>query len=74
MNFDKLRGKIAERNITYAKCADAINTSTTTFSKKMNQQGEFSVSDINQLANFLELSQQEKLDIFLSTNLHTMQE
>ena len=74
MNFDKLRGKMAEKNKTYSACAKAIGTSTTTFSKKMNRQGQFSVTDINLLSIFLDMSEQEKLDIFLHSNVHAMQE
>ena len=74
MNIDKLRGKMAEKNKTFGECAKALNTSATTFSKKMNKQGEFSVTDINLLAVFLEMNQSEKLEIFLQQDLHSVQE
>ncbi|MDO5293354.1 MAG: DUF739 family protein [bacterium] len=66
MNFNKLKGKIVERQLTYQQCADAIEISTASFSNKMNGSKRFWYDEISKLSDLLDLSNDEKIDIFLS--------
>lgn len=64
MNLKKLKGKITEQETSYAKCADKIGVSVTTFSDKMNGKRKFYVEEANELSNFLNLSVQDRFEIF----------
>ena len=66
MNLDKLKGKILEKRKIYEECAAALGVTVTTFSNKMNGKGKFYIDEINKLATLLELTNQEKIDIFLN--------
>ncbi len=61
-----LKGKLVEKDKTYAECADALLVSVTTFSDKMNGKSRFNVDEANTLSNYLNLSAEERIDIFLS--------
>ncbi len=65
MNKDKLKGKLVEKKKTYEDCADALGVSITTFSNKMNGKGSLYIEEVNILANFLCLTESEKVEIFL---------
>lgn len=73
MNYQKLKGKLTEEKKSYIECALHIGISTTAFSNKMNMKSVFSVVEANKLANFLNLSQIERIEIFLPNNLHVVQ-
>ena len=66
MNIPKLRGKIKEKNKTYAECAVAIGISTTSFCNKMNGISKFYIDELENLGNFLDMTGAEKSEIFLS--------
>lgn len=66
MNIDKLKGKLVEKKKTYEDCAKAINVSVTTFSNKMNGKGSFYIEEVNNLSDFLEFTNDEKVEIFLT--------
>lgn len=66
MNIDKLKGKLVEKKKTYEDCAKALNVSITTFSNKMNGRGSLYIEEVNTLSNFLELTNTEKIEIFLN--------
>ena len=61
-----LKGKLVEKEKTYAECAKILFISTTAFSDKMNGRSSFRVDEANALSNYLDLSQEERIDIFLS--------
>ena len=65
MNLNKLKGKIVERGKTYQKCADNLEMSIATFSDKMNEKRKFYIDELDRLGNFLEMTDEEKADIFL---------
>ncbi|MDR7856016.1 DUF739 family protein [Tissierella sp.] len=65
MNIDKLKGKLVEKKKTYEDCANALDVSITTFSNKMNGRGSLYIEEVNILSNFLDLTNTEKIDIFL---------
>ena len=64
MNLDKLKGKLLEKRKTYADCAKALGVSITTFSNKLNGRGSLYIDEVNKLSDYLELSKEEKVDIF----------
>lgn len=66
MNIDKLKGKLVEKKRTYEDCAKALDISITTFSNKMNGRGSLYIEEVNKLSNFLELTNTEKVEIFLA--------
>ena len=74
MNTQKLKGLLVEKGKTYEECAKALNMSITSFSNKMNDKTRFDIVEINKLVNYLELNKEEATNIFLSSNLHNMQD
>ena len=66
MNIPKLKGKIKEKDKNYAECASAVGCSITSFSNKMNGISKFYIDELEKLGNFLDMTQAEKNDIFLS--------
>lgn len=66
MDMDKLKGKLKEKRINYISCAERLGTSVTTFNNKINGHSRFYIEEIEKLSTILELTTQEKIDIFLS--------
>jgi len=66
MDMNKLKGKLTEKGKTYKDGAKLLGISTNAFSNKINNKSRFYVDEINKLAEWLELSNQEKIDIFLN--------
>jgi hypothetical protein len=66
MNIPKLKGKIKEKDRTYAECAEAIGLSITTFSNKMNGISKFYIDELESLGNYLDMTGTEKSEIFLT--------
>ncbi len=66
MKLDKLKGKLKERKLTYADVAKALNVSVTTVNSKMNGETRFYAEEIRMLSQLLKLTDEEKIDIFLS--------
>lgn len=64
-NLNVLKGKLREKGKTYADCATAIGISTTSFSEKINGRRNFTVEEANDVSAFLEMTDKEKVDIFL---------
>ena len=65
MNLDKLKGKLVEKKRTYDDCSNFLGIAIATFNNKMNGKSKFYVEEVNKLSEFLELTQSEKVDIFL---------
>lgn len=65
-NLNALKGRLREKEKTYARCAAELGISTTAFSEKMNGKSKFTVEEANSLACFLNLSNREKVEIFLN--------
>lgn len=63
---DILKRKIVEKKTSYKECAKVLNVSITTFSNKMNRITKFTTFEAFLLSEFLKLTQEEKVDIFLS--------
>lgn len=66
MKINKLKGKMREKKVPYKKCADFLGISNTTVNDKINGKTRFYVDEIEQLSILLELTLEEKIDIFLS--------
>lgn len=66
MNTDKLKGKLVEKRKNYNECSKALGITITAFSNKMNGHSKFNIEEVNSLANYLNLTNQEKIDIFLN--------
>ncbi len=66
MNYLRLKGKLIEKELTYKDCATAIGISVTSFSKKVNGSSKFYIEEASLLSKMLELTKDEKIDIFLN--------
>jgi len=66
LNADKLKGKLVEKKKSYSQCAEALSITLTTFSNKMNGSSKFYIDEVRALSNFLKLTNNEKIDIFLN--------
>lgn len=66
VNVDKLKGKLTEKRKTYDECSKAIGVTKNTFNTKMNGPSKFYIEEVNALSKFLELTEMEKVDIFLT--------
>ena len=64
LNLKKLKGKLVEKGKTYNDCATHLGITTNTFNSKINGKTRFYIEEINSLAEFLELTLEEKADIF----------
>ena len=69
-----LKGALTERNKTYRECAAGCGMSLATFNSKINGHKPFTCWEVKRISEFLKLSNQEVVRIFLSQNLHDMQE
>lgn len=65
MNLPKLKGIIREKGKNYAQCADAIGKSITSFNSKINGKTSFGIDELEDLGNFLGMTESEKTEIFL---------
>ena len=72
--MNALKGALTERNKTYKECAKNCGMSITTFNNKINGRLPFTCWEAKQISAFLDLSTPEIVRIFLSQNLHDMQE
>jgi len=62
-----LKGKIVERGITQEELARRIAIDKSTFSRKMKSDGlNFSIGEMHEIADSLELTKDEASKIFLS--------
>lgn len=64
VELDKLKGKIVEKKLTYEKCAIFLGITKVTFVKKINCKTQFTLDEIRKIAQLLELSDDEKVNIF----------
>ena len=66
VNVSKLKGKIVERNTTQEELATIIGIDKSTFYRKMKQNGNFSIKEVNLIVSALNLSKDEAMSIFFS--------
>lgn len=65
-NLNKLKGKLLEKGKTYQDSAGYLGISTNAFNDKINGKRRFYVDEVNKLSILLELTDEEKIDIFLN--------
>ncbi len=65
MDFKRLKDIMLERGKTYADCSKAIGRSMSYFSSRMNGKANFSIVELEELGNYLGMSNFEKQEIFL---------
>lgn len=65
MNLPKLKGIIRERGRNYKQCANAIGKSVASFNSKMNGRVAFTIVECEDLGNYLEMPDNEKIEVFL---------
>ena len=65
MNLPKLKGIIRERGRNYKQCANAIGKSVASFNSKMNGRVAFTIVECEDLGNYLEMPDSEKIEVFL---------
>lgn len=73
MNLPMLKGKLREYGKTYADLACIINKSVTTVTAKMNGKVEFDCAEACLISDWLNLTIEERVLIFLTKNLHGVQ-
>nr|DAP66075.1 MAG TPA: Regulatory protein-modification, helix-turn-helix, transcriptional regulato, DNA [Caudoviricetes sp.] len=66
VDISKLKGKIVERNTTQEELASKIGIDKSTFYRKMKQNGNFSIKEVNLIVSTLNLSKDEAMAIFFS--------
>lgn len=66
MNLPRLRGKIAENNVGQKELAILLKCSRQAVFNKVNGKSPIKVDEAQILSDRLHLTDQEKLDIFLS--------
>ena len=64
VNVAKLKGKIVERDITQEELAKNIGITKSTFYRKMKQNGNFSIKEVNLIVSSLNLTKDEAINIF----------
>lgn len=65
MNLPKLKGIIRERDKNYTQCANSIGKSVTSFNSKINGRVAFTIVELEDLGNYLDMTDSEKIEIFL---------
>lgn len=65
MNLPKLKGIIRERDKNYIQCANSIGKSVASFNSKMNGRVPFTIVELEDLGNYLEMTDREKVEVFL---------
>lgn len=65
-NESKLKAKLVEMGFSYSDCAEQLGISTNTFTSKMKDVKKFSIPQANKLSELLKLTDEEKINIFLS--------
>ena len=61
-----LKSKMALVEKSCSECAEALNISSSAYSRKLNGLNEFTVKQANELSQYLALTIPETIDIFLT--------
>lgn len=71
INTNMLRGKLVEKNIKQEELARELGVDPSTFSRKMASNGDsFTVRQMQQMVEYLRLTDDEATSIFLVKNSH----
>lgn len=66
VNVNKLKGKIAEEDITLNDLASALNMSYDTLNRRMKNGDKFTVKEANGIVEYLGLSTEDAVAIFFA--------
>lgn len=66
VNVKKLRGKIAENDISLNDLASALNMSYDTLNRRMKNGDKFTIKEANCIVNYLSLSAEDAIAIFFA--------
>ena len=66
VNIAKLKGKIVECDTTQEELAKSIGIDKSTFYRKMKQNGNFSIKEVNLIVSSLNLTKDEAVNIFFA--------
>lgn len=67
VNILKLKGRIAENDMTLEEFAEAINIDNSTLWRKMKSNGDnFTIAEANRAVEVLNLSKNDAMDIFFA--------
>lgn len=69
MELKKLKVKLFTKNLTYEDVSRVLKISVPTFSNKINGKNEFTLSEVTKLSLYLNLSKEEKEEIFFNQQL-----
>lgn len=69
MELKKLKVKLFTKNLTYEDVSRVLKISVPTFSNKINGKNEFTLSEVTKLSVYLNLSKEEKEEIFFNQQL-----
>ena len=72
MNFNKLKGKMREKNISQGEMAVFLNISVQTFNAKINNRTQFTLEEAIKMTSILKLD--DPIDIFFTSNVPKMQQ
>lgn len=72
MNFDKLRGIMAEKRITQSALAEYLGLSVKTINAKLNGKVSFTVEEANAIVKFVGI--ENPAEIFFGTSVAGMQQ
>ncbi|MBQ9269719.1 MAG: XRE family transcriptional regulator [Oscillospiraceae bacterium] len=71
VNIEKLRGKMAENSTSGTELAKAIGMDESTFYRKMKAKGlAFTIAQMHNIVDKLNLTDEEAISIFLADNSH----
>lgn len=64
VNANKLRGKIMENGMTIGTVADAIGISASTLGRKIKNQADMTLNEVEMLCSVLDIPREQILQIF----------
>lgn len=66
VNVKKLKGKIAENDVSLNDLASALNMSYDTLNRRMKNGDKFTIKEANCIVNYLRLSAEDAISIFFA--------
>lgn len=66
VNVNKLRGKIAENDVSLNDLACELNMSYDTLNRRMKNGDKFTIKEANSIVNYLHLSAEDAIAIFFA--------
>lgn len=65
MNYDYIRGRMAEYRVSQREVAQLMGISVQSFNRKINSKRAFTVEEATSLCNILNIPTQKRAEIFL---------